>query len=769
MVVFETPVPDIAVLKSQVKWDVVFSLWDSQAIGTNKAIGSSLSVEVEDLIDPLQRSGGGFWESGPGKPGQAPRTPAVGFSGSPSLSGNGNGEPDYFAGQEGSERDEPPPRRSFDSLSPSAATYPRAHSWTLDTSLAPPTLSTSTSDPAPELLTPSPTTDHPTSISTATTTRKRPAWLTSKRTRSRSHSPSPSKSGASTDEEKDPSSKEKGKRTLRRPLSPLFTRSRSPAPTPPPQIPGLRFPVMHQKSLQIEWPPLVDPDGKVYELPPVTLNIRVGFSSRGNLLRNFLATLIHDVRVKQDPSYSAPIETITIVDALLVGPERFGASEEEIDALFGGRDEVSIDEFVQAWEGGWFDDVVERVSTPVPVPEKRRPRDTEETTGSSSSNTPTPPPVQESTCFLCNEAYPPPDPTSNVPYATQVMNHTIVCASRDYTAAASRMLNRKEFLTESAAARGLYTSLLARLGLGTYKVGSHEGYILVQDRETGQLVEEYIPSYVRLGIQLLYRTRVTRNIVETNSIANLFRGMTVGQGAKCDDPRSAGSIAKFIRTYSINVDEIEKPVSEYRTLNDFFVRRLKPGVRVLEGDEGVLVSAADCRLTCFPNVGEATRVWIKGAGFTITRLLGGDAAMGSEFADCTVIVHRLAPQDYHRFHSPVSGRVVGFRAIKGAYYTVNPMAVRSPVDVFGENAREVCYIDTERWGLVAVVAVGAMMVGSVVWSVGEGDQVMRMDEIGGNGGRGGIGVLLMIFSFFLSNSFRLVLSHHGLTDCIYVN
>ncbi len=276
-------------------------------------------------------------------------------------------------------------------------------------------------------------------------------------------------------------------------------------------------------------------------------------------------------------------------------------------------------------------------------------------------------------------------------------------------------MSRREFLTESAAARGLYTSFLARLGLGTYKVGKHEGYILVQNRETGQLEEEYIPSYVRMGIQLLYRTRVTRSIVETNSIANMFRNTTIGHGLRYDDPRSAREISKFIRTYSINVDEIEKPVSEYKTMNEFFTRALKPGMRNLNSpeDETVIVSVADCRLTCFPSVQTATEIWIKGAGFSITRLLGGDTAMGTEFADCSVIVHRLAPQDYHRWHVPVTGKIVGFVQVKqpGNLYTVNPMAVRSPVDVFGDNVREICYIDTgpDLYGLVAVVSIGEFL------------------------------------------------------------
>ncbi|KAI9031443.1 phosphatidylserine decarboxylase-domain-containing protein [Hyaloraphidium curvatum] len=311
------------------------------------------------------------------------------------------------------------------------------------------------------------------------------------------------------------------------------------------------------------------------------------------------------------------------------------------------------------------------------------------------------------------------------------MDHLLVCAS------ASRF-STSTYLTEDAAARGLYTSwstyLLTRFGFGTYKVGSVEGHILVQNRETGRLEEEYIPSYVRLGIQLLYRNRVSRSAVEMATVENALKSATMAHGPLYDDPASKAEIPDFIKTYSIDVDEIAKPLSEYANMNDFFSRGLKPGMRKLDspGDPKVLVSAADCRLTCFPTVTEATKIWVKGTDFTVFQLLGGDAKISKEFQDCTMVIHRLAPQDYHRWHCPVDGRVDKIVPVRipGHYYTVNPMAVRSTVNVFGENVREVCYVNSPTFGRVAVVAVGAMMVGSIVWLVKEGQQVGRMDEMG---------------------------------------
>lgn len=110
------------------------------------------------------------------------------------------------------------------------------------------------------------------------------------------------------------------------------------------------------------------------------------------------------------------------------------------------------------------------------------------------------------------------------------------------------------------------------------------------------------------------------------------------------------------------------------SFNDFFYRRLKPSARPIEAldDPYRLVSAADCRLMVFATVHDATKIWIKGRDFSVARLLGDaykqdvDRYIGGALA-----IFRLAPQDYHRFHSPVDGKIGKMTYISGEYYTVN--------------------------------------------------------------------------------------------------
>lgn len=102
----------------------------------------------------------------------------------------------------------------------------------------------------------------------------------------------------------------------------------------------------------------------------------------------------------------------------------------------------------------------------------------------------------------------------------------------------------------------------------------------------------------------------------------------------------------------------------------------------------------------------------QGRNFSVAGMLGNHAD-AAQFAGGSLAIFRLAPQDYHRFHWPVSGTVASITDIPGRLYTVNPIAVNSKVNVFGENKRAVVMIDTEAFGRVAFVAIGATVVGTI--------------------------------------------------------
>lgn len=87
-------------------------------------------------------------------------------------------------------------------------------------------------------------------------------------------------------------------------------------------------------------------------------------------------------------------------------------------------------------------------------------------------------------------------------------------------------------------------------------------------------------------------------------------------GAECDKPESVVRIPSLIEAYNINIKEIELPVNQYRTLNEFFYRRLREGARPVFAKEYPFYACqpCDCRLMVFENMRMAQRLWVKGNG-----------------------------------------------------------------------------------------------------------------------------------------------------------
>ncbi|KAI1773405.1 phosphatidylserine decarboxylase-domain-containing protein [Hypoxylon cercidicola] len=327
-------------------------------------------------------------------------------------------------------------------------------------------------------------------------------------------------------------------------------------------------------------------------------------------------------------------------------------------------------------------------------------------------------------CPICHR------PRLNKRKDADIITHIATCASQDWRQVNSLMMGG--FVTASQAQRKWYSKVITKISYGGYKLGANSANILVQDRLTGQINEEKMSVYVRLGIRLLYKGLKSKDM-ENKRIRKLLKSLSVKQGKKYDDPASKSQILPFVQFHQLDMSEVLLPVEDFKNFNEFFYRALKPGARPCSAPDNphIIVSPADCRSVVFNTIDSATNIWIKGREFSIKRLLGDAYPEDAKrYEGGALGIFRLAPQDYHRFHIPVDGILRKPKLIAGEYYTVNPMAIRSALDVYGENVRVLCPIDTELYGRVMVVCVGAMMVGSTVITRNEGDEVKRAEELG---------------------------------------
>jgi len=200
-------------------------------------------------------------------------------------------------------------------------------------------------------------------------------------------------------------------------------------------------------------------------------------------------------------------------------------------------------------------------------------------------------------------------------------------------------------------------------------------------------------------------------------------------GRRMNKRTSALKILPFIAQYDIDADEFAKSPFDYKTFNEFFYRALKPGARPIVPGENVAVFPADGRHLAFQDIQQAAGFYVKGAKFSFAELLGDEQA-AANFAGGAMLISRLCPVDYHRFHFPVSGVPGEPRLIEGWLYSVSPVALRRRLRYLIENKRMVTLIETDCFGMVGVLEVGATNVGSIQQTFIPGRPVKKGDEKG---------------------------------------
>lgn len=205
------------------------------------------------------------------------------------------------------------------------------------------------------------------------------------------------------------------------------------------------------------------------------------------------------------------------------------------------------------------------------------------------------------------------------------------------------------------------------------------------------------------------------------------KGISRITGAFAKSKVSRKLIPRFAGIYGIRLEDAEKGWTEYISLNDFFTRRLKKGLRPIDATPQVLVSPVDAAITGMGSISEGLILNVKGQDYTVDELLNSSPRTVS-YKNGFYFVLYLSPTDYHRIHTPIEGQIIEKEHVLGKVYPVNEFGLRHMRRVLSRNERLITYIQHDD-GEIAVVKVGAMNVSSIQYASPLAQRPKRGDEL----------------------------------------
>jgi phosphatidylserine decarboxylase len=167
----------------------------------------------------------------------------------------------------------------------------------------------------------------------------------------------------------------------------------------------------------------------------------------------------------------------------------------------------------------------------------------------------------------------------------------------------------------------------------------------------------------------------------------------------------------FVAAYGVDLTEATGTISDYRSLEELFTRKLKPGARPIDQTPESIVSPVDGTLAYFGSTTDGLLELSNGQTLNTQQLLGAESLVEQDVA-----ILYLSPTEYHRVHVPREGEATSWRYVPGDLWMVFPPAVRQIKGLFQGNERAIVHFETDN-GPVDVVLVGAFGVGRISLAV----------------------------------------------------
>ena len=245
--------------------------------------------------------------------------------------------------------------------------------------------------------------------------------------------------------------------------------------------------------------------------------------------------------------------------------------------------------------------------------------------------------------------------------------------------------------------------------------------ILFFDRLTNEIAKEQV--YGGFFLKGLYQTCLGRWLLPLIAGNGVFSRL---YGWMQKSKWSQKKILPFIKKFNIDVSEFADPIESFQSFNDFFTRKLSVDARPL--DQGAVLPA-DGRYRVYPQLGASEGIWVKGKYFDLVQLLRSEQ-LADRYHNGAVVIARLCPVDYHRFHFPFDCKAGNFKVINGPLYSVSPIALKYNINILHENKRVITELQSAEFGPVQFIEIGATNVGSIVQTYTPDEEYKKGDEKG---------------------------------------
>jgi phosphatidylserine decarboxylase len=218
------------------------------------------------------------------------------------------------------------------------------------------------------------------------------------------------------------------------------------------------------------------------------------------------------------------------------------------------------------------------------------------------------------------------------------------------------------------------------------------------------------------------------NFLVTNRIPRRYATLFMGWFSRIESRLLTRLSISTWQLFSDDLRLYEARHTDFKSLQECFIRELREGARPIDSDPTVVVSPCDAVVGAFGTVRGARAFQAKGYPYTLLDLFG-DPALAERHRNGSFVTLRLKSNMYHRFHAPEDGCIERVRYLSGDTWNVNPIALKRVEKLFCKNERVVL-----KFGLadpretMVMVAVSSILVASI--------RVHCVDRVFGLGYRG---------------------------------